>query len=149
MISRILVSGVSGPIGAALLPSLDTLGYKVVRLVRGSATNDGQVHWDPAQPVSPESVSGFDAVIHLAGESIVGRWSASKKRRILDSRVQGTRNLAEALSAAPQKPSVFVSGSAIGFYGNRGEEVLREDSKPGRGFLPTVCREWEAAATKA
>ena len=98
MISRILVSGVSGPIGAALLPSLDTLGYKVVRLVRGSAMNDGQIHWDPAQPVSPESVSGFDAVIHLAGESIVGRWTAAKKQAIHDSRVKGTSHLATALA---------------------------------------------------
>jgi uncharacterized protein (TIGR01777 family) len=146
---KVLVSGVSGPIGAALLPFLKERGYQVTRLVRGEKSGDDQIQWDPSQPVSPQSVSGFDAVIHLAGESIVGRWSASKKRRILDSRVQGTRNLAEALSAAPQKPSVFITGSAIGFYGNRGEEVLREDSKPGRGFLPTVCREWEAAAAKA
>ena len=106
MISRILVSGVSGPIGAALLPSLDTLGYKVIRLVRGSAAKDGQIHWDPAQPVSPEAVSGFDAVIHLAGECIVGRWTAAKKQAIRDSRVKGTSHLAEALAKANHKPQV-------------------------------------------
>lgn len=143
MISRILVSGVSGPIGAALLPSLDTLGYKVVRLVRGSAEKDGQIHWDPTQPVSPEAVSGFDAVIHLAGESIVGRWTAGKKQAIRDSRVKGTSHLAAALAKATYKPQVFLCGSAIGYYGDRGDEVLNEQSAPGSGFLPEVCREWK------
>jgi uncharacterized protein len=145
MISRILVSGVSGPIGSALLPSLKARGYEVVRLVRGPATGDSQISWDPAQPISPDSVSGFDAVVHLAGESIVGRWSAAKKAKIRNSRVLGTRNLAEALAQAKNKPQVFVCGSAIGYYGNRGDEVLREQSTPGTGFLPDVCREWEAA----
>jgi len=149
MISRILVSGVSGPIGAALVPSLDTLGYKVVRLVRGSATNDGQIHWDPARPVSPESVSGFDAVIHLAGESIVGRWTVAKKQVIRDSRVMGTSHLAAALAKARHKPLVFLCSSAIGYYGDRGDEVLNEQSAPGSGFLPEVCREWEAATRPA
>ena len=146
---KVLVSGVSGPIGAALLPSLKERGYEVVRLVRGAKTGDDQIPWDPSQPLRPQSVSGFDAVIHLAGESIVGRWSTVKKRRILDSRVQGTRHLADALSGAAERPRVLITASAIGYYGNRGEEVLREDSRPGRGFLPTVCREWEAASTRA
>ena len=94
MNSRILVSGVSGPIGAALLPALRNSGWSVVRLVRGGAAGGGQIAWDPAKPIAPEDVSGFDAVIHLAGESIVGRWTAAKKVKIRDSRVAGTLNLA-------------------------------------------------------
>ncbi len=91
--------------------------------------------WDPAQPFAPELVSGFDGVVHLAGESIVGRWTEAKKRRIVESRVQGTRNLAEALARAPQRPRSLISASAIGYYGDRGDEILREDSPSGNGFL--------------
>ncbi len=149
MISRILVSGVSGPIGAALLPTLKTRGYEVTRLVRGAATGDNQIPWDPGKPIAPEGVSGFDAVIHLAGESIVGRWTNEKKRKIRDSRVAGTTSLAEALAQAKDKPQVFASSSAIGYYGDRGNEVLNEESAPGAGFLPDVCREWEAATGAA
>src|SRR5208337_5093494 len=115
MNSRILVSGVSGPIGAALLPSLSSSGWSVVRLVRGAAAGNGQIAWDPLKPLPPEAVSGFDAVIHLAGESIFGRWTAEKKRKIRDSRVLGTSNLAHALAQAQEKPRVFICGSAIGY----------------------------------
>jgi hypothetical protein len=146
---RILVSGVSGPIGAALLPSLRTSGWTVVRLVRGTAAGAGQVAWDPAVALAPEAVSGYDAVIHLAGESIFGRWTAAKKAKIRDSRVAGTLNLASALARAEDKPKVFICGSAIGYYGNRGEELLPEESAPGAGFLAEVCREWEEASTPA
>ena len=149
MISRILVSGVSGPIGTALLPTLKTRGYDVTRLVRGAATGEDQIPWDLARPISPEMVSGFDAVIHLAGESIVGRWTKTKKIKIRSSRVAGTTSLAEALAGAKDKPQVFVCSSAIGYYGDRGNEVLTEQSKPGTGFLPDVCREWEAATQAA
>ena len=153
MNSRILVSGVSGPIGAALLPSLKTSGWSVVRLVRGPAagrsTDNAQIAWDPATPLAPEALSGFDAVIHLAGESIFGRWTAAKKQKIRDSRVAGTLNLASALARAEEKPKVFVCGSAIGYYGNRGDEVLREESAPGTGFLSEVCQQWEEATTPA
>jgi uncharacterized protein (TIGR01777 family) len=149
MNSRILVSGVSGPIGAALLPSLRTSGWTVVRLVRGTAAGAGQVAWDPAAPIAPDSVSGFDAVIHLAGESIFGRWTAAKKAKIRDSRVSGTLNLATALAQAEEKPQVFICGSAIGYYGNRGDEALREESAPGTGFLAEVCQEWEEATMPA
>jgi len=149
MISRILVSGVSGPIGAALLPHLSSCGYEVVRLVRGSAAGTAQIPWDPAHSLAPDAVSGFDAVIHLAGESIIGRWTAAKKAKIRDSRVAGTRHLAEALAQAKRKPSVWVSSSAIGYYGSRGDEVLNENSAPGTGFLPDVCRDWESATRPA
>jgi len=149
MNSRILVSGVSGPIGAALLPSLRTNGCSVVRLVRGAAVGDEQISWDPAVPLAPEAVSGFDAVIHLAGEGIFGRWTAAKKSKIRDSRVVGTFNLASALAQAEEKPNIFVCGSAIGYYGNRGDEVLSEESAPGTGFLAEVCQDWEEATTPA
>ncbi|MGO9087310.1 MAG: TIGR01777 family oxidoreductase [Candidatus Sulfotelmatobacter sp.] len=151
--TRILVSGVSGPIGAALVPSLEASGARIVRLMRaGSRVNSAAMEiipWDPAMPIAPEAVSGFDAVIHLAGESIIGRWTAAKKRKIRDSRVVGTRNLAEAVAQAKDKPQVFVCSSAVGYYGDRGEEVLNETSAPGTGFLAEVCREWEAATQPA
>jgi hypothetical protein len=149
MISRILVSGVSGPIGAALLPSLKACGYEVTRLVRGPATGDAQISWKPSQPIAPDTVSRFDAVIHLAGESIVGRWTKTKKAKIRDSRVVGTTNLAEALARANRKPEIFVCSSAIGYYGDRGNEILKEQSMPGAGFLADVCRDWEAATQTA
>jgi uncharacterized protein (TIGR01777 family) len=149
MNSKILVSGVSGPIGAALLPSLKNNGCSVVRLVRARATDDSQIAWDPARPLAPETVSGFDAVIHLAGETIFGRWTAAKKQKVRDSRVTGTLNLASALAQAEEKPQVFICGSAIGYYGNRGEELLREESAPGAGFLAQVCQEWEEATMPA
>jgi uncharacterized protein (TIGR01777 family) len=153
MNSRILVSGVSGPIGAALLPALRASGWSVVRLARGTGAgrspDDAQILWDPAGAIAPEAVSGFDAVIHLAGESIFGRWTVAKKGKIRDSRVLGTLNLTSALARAEQKPKVFVCGSAIGYYGNRGDEVLSEESAAGKGFLAEVCREWEEAAAPA
>jgi uncharacterized protein len=150
--ARVLVSGASGFIGSALLPSLKANGATVVRLTRpGSKTteDDEKILWNPEQPISPEAVSGFDAVIHLAGESIVGRWTAEKKKAIRDSRVIGTTRLAQALAQAKHKPQVFLCGSAIGYYGDRGDEILREESSPGSGFLPDVCREWEAATQPA
>ena len=152
--ARVLVSGVSGPIGAALLASLKASAAQVARLMRtssggGPAGEEESISWDPAKPISPDAVSGFDAVIHLAGESIVGRWTAAKKAKIRDSRVVGTGNLAQALAQAKEKPRVFVCGSAIGYYGNRGDEVLNEQSPPGTGFLADVCREWEAATQPA
>jgi len=121
----------------------------VVRLVRGQAAGDGEIAWDPSAPIAPEAVSGFDAVIHLAGESIFGRWTAAKKRKIRESRVAGTLNLAQALARSEEKPKVFVCGSAIGYYGDRGDELLSEESAPGTGFLAEVCQEWEEATTPA
>ena len=146
---RILVSGSSGPIGAALLHLATTRGYDVTRLVRTAAAGASQITWDPFKPLAPELVSGFDAVVHLAGETIVGRWTEKKKSRILQSRAVGTRNLSEALARAPQPPRVFISSSAVGYYGNRDHEVLQESSSPGQGFLPEVCRAWEAATKPA
>ena len=144
---RILVSGASGLIGSALLRAFRSSDYDVVSLTRGQG--EGRIVWDPAQELSPNLVSGFDAVVHLAGESIVGRWTAAKKRQILESRVQGTRRLAEALARASSRPRVLVTASAVGYYGNRGDEVLREESASGSGFLAEVCRQWEEAAQAA
>jgi uncharacterized protein len=147
--ARILVSGSHGPIGAALLPSLKAQGFTVTRLVRASTAGSDQIVWDPSQPLSPDLVSGFHAIIHLAGESIVGRWTDGKKQRIIESRVQGTTHLAEAAAEAPQPPRAFISASAIGFYGGRGDEILREDSPSGEGFAAEICRQWEAATQPA
>jgi hypothetical protein len=149
MISRILVSGSTGLIGSALVLSLQTRGCKVMRLVRGSAKSDDEIAWNFAKPISSDVVSGFNAVVHLAGESIAGRWTQTKKVKIRESRVAGTTNLSQALAGAKEKPHVFVSSSAIGIYGDRGDEVLNEQSAPGSGFLPDVCREWEAATQAA
>ena len=145
--ARILVSGASGPIGKALLPAFKAQGSTVVRLTRGKPSGPSEIQWDVNQPLSPEAVSGIDAVVHLAGETIAGRWTEEKKWRIRESRVQGTKNLAESIAKATQRPSAFVCASAIGYYGNRGDEVLREDSAAGSDFLSDVCREWEAAAS--
>ena len=150
---RILVSGASGPIGTALISSFELQvergEVELVRLVRGRAKGAAQLSWDPFTPLSPAAVSGFDAVVHLAGESVLGRWTAQKKRAILDSRAQGTRNLAAGLAQSTTKPRVLVSASAVGFYGNRGDEILREESPSGQGFLSDVCREWESACRVA
>jgi uncharacterized protein (TIGR01777 family) len=96
--------------------------------------------------LAPEAVSGFGAVIHLAGESVVGRWTEMKRKAIRESRVRGTRCVASALARTESKPKVFVCASAIGFYGDRGDEILTEETASGRGFLPEVCREWEDAS---
>lgn len=143
---RVLVTGVSGPIGTALLASFESQGTQTVRLVRGSAQNAAQVSCNPLAPLPPAAVSGFDAVIHLAGESIVGRWTDEKKKAIRESRVQGTHNLATALARTESKPKVLVCASAVGIYGSRGDELLREESAAGQGFLSEVCREWEDAS---
>jgi uncharacterized protein (TIGR01777 family) len=143
---RVLITGASGPIGAALLPSLEQAGADIVRMVRGPAKNSAQISWNPAGTLAPEIVSGFEAVIHLAGESVVGRWTAAKKAAIRDSRVLGTKTIATALAETESKPRVFICASAIGLYGDHGDEIMTEASPSGQGFLPEVCREWEAAS---
>ena len=154
----VAVTGSRGLIGSELVPSLVAAGHTVVRLVSGSVgsppPDDGTkwVGWVPTAKPDPAVLAGCDAVIHLAGENIgKGRWTAAKKRTILDSRTVPTRHLAEAMAALPpdRRPKVFVSTSAIGFYGDRGDEVLTEDSPKGSGFLSDVCRAWEEAAAPA
>ena len=147
---NVLVSGSEGLIGSALVPTLTNRGHRVVRLTRSEATEDDTVRWDPsAGTIDAARLEGIDAVVHLAGENIVGRWTSAKKARIRDSRVRGTQLLAETLAGLPAPPSVMVSASAIGYYGDRGDELLTEESGPGSNFLSRVSQEWEAAADPA
>ena len=146
---RILISGASGLIGKALMPALERRGDHVYRLVRREPGNQQEIRWNPMQAIPPQMISGYDAVIHLSGESVAGRWTESKKRRIRDSRVISTRNLATAMAKAEKPPQTFVCASAIGYYGNRGDEVLAEESGSGEGFLAELSREWEEAAQPA
>jgi uncharacterized protein (TIGR01777 family) len=146
---KVLVSGGTGFIGAPLVEALRKRGDEVVVLTRG-ATGDGRVHWDPAAgELDAAAIEGVDAVIHLAGESIAGLWVGGKKKRILDSRKQGTSLLARTVAELDNKPSAFISASAIGFYGSRGDEVLTEDSGNGEGFLADLVDVWEASAQPA
>lgn len=148
---RVLISGSSGLIGSALSRSLVDGRHTVVRLVRGPASGDATtVSWDPErQTIDRSGLEGCDAVVHLAGEPLLGRWTADKKRRIADSRVRGTKLIAEALASLTRRPGVLVCASAAGYYGNRGDEMLTEESTPGRGFLAEVVRAWESAADPA
>ena len=147
-----LVSGSHGLVGRALVKSLIDDGHEVVRLVRHDRTLGAfEIEWHPNQGrVDAQQIEGFDAVFQLAGESIAsGRWTDEKKRAIRDSRVKGTALLSETLAQLSQPPSVFVCASAIGYYGNRGDEVLTETSGPGNDFLASVCVEWEEATRPA
>ena len=146
---RVLVTGASGPIGAALVPSLEARGARVVRLVRGPAQDAGQLSWDPLRPLAPETVSGFDVVVHLAGKGIFTRWTAARKKEIFESREQGTSHLASALAQAQVRPRVFISASAVGYYGSRGDEIMTESSGAGQGFPADICRAWEGAVHPA
>src|SRR5215211_8906532 len=141
-----LVSGGTGFIGSALIPELEAEGHRVNRLTREPRAG-GDIRWDPDAGKIEADLAGFDAVIHLGGESIAeGRWTPEKKRRILESRQKGTRLLAEKIAELSEPPSVMVSVSATGYYGDRGNELLTEESGPGDLLLSEVCREWEAAA---
>jgi uncharacterized protein (TIGR01777 family) len=153
---KIIVTGSSGLIGSALVASLLARGDAVTRLVRektGAARADGtrEVVWSPGRgELNAAELEGHDAVVHLAGDPIAeGRWTDEKKRRIRESRVQGTTLLAETLAHLAAPPRVLLTASAVGYYGDRGEELLTEASAPGTDFLSEVCREWEASAEAA
>lgn len=147
---NVLVSGSSGFIGTAVTAALAAGGHSVRRLVRHEPKAADELRWDPSSGrLEPSALEGIDAVVHLSGETVAGRWTGSKKRRILDSRVRSTEALAGAIAASECKPAVMVCASAIGYYGNRGEELLTEDSGPGRGFLADVVRQWEQATAAA
>lgn len=149
---HILVTGSTGLVGSALVPFLTTGGHQVTRLIRSTPRpGAAEVQWQPAAGHLPTAAfDGVDAVVHLAGENLAtGRWTAGKKARIRDSRVHGTRVLCEALAQLANPPRVLVSASAIGYYGDRGAELLHETSAAGHGFLAEVCRAWEAATAPA
>jgi len=147
---RVLVSGASGFIGSALTPHLRAEGHEVISLHRRTDGTLSSPWWDPKRGLLDLSgATPLDAVVHLAGENIVGRWTEAKKRKVFDSRVEGTRLLARAAADLPNKPRAFISASAIGYYGNRGNELVDETSPAGTGFLADVCRAWEEAALPA
>ncbi|HET7497940.1 MAG TPA: TIGR01777 family oxidoreductase [Candidatus Eisenbacteria bacterium] len=156
---HVLVSGSSGFLGSALMPRLAAAGHRVTRLVRsrggteGGASGRGMAEvraWAPdADALDPRVLEGIDAVIHLGGASIGSVWTSRRKELLRTSRVRTTRLLAERIASASPRPAVFAHASAVGYYGDRGDEVLTEASAPGRGFLADLCRDWEAASMPA
>ena len=147
---KIGVTGSTGLVGSALVPLLATHGHDVVGLRRYTESAKDQEGWDPNTGRITVSNTALDALVHLAGENIAGgRWNAARKSRIRDSRVDGTRRLAETLAGQAQRPHTLVDASAIGYYGDRGDERLIESSNAGEGFLPEVCHAWEAATAPA
>ena len=147
---KIVVAGASGLVGSALVKELSAEGVEVTRLVR-KTPGSGEIEWRPDRgTIDASAMDGCDAVINLAGDGIAnGRWTEEKKRRIVDSRVNGTRLLSETMAKLSRKPATFINASAIGFYGSQGDELVDEDSGPGEGFLARVCREWESATAPA
>jgi len=148
---KILISGSHGLVGTALIKSLASEGHEILRLVRYAPSSVQENEWSPDRySIALARLEGFDAVVHLAGESIAeGRWTDEKKKRIRESRVKGTRLLGDALANLSQPPKTFVCASAIGYYGDRGDEILTEASAPGNDFLSAVCVEWERATALA
>src|SRR5436309_6002437 len=148
---RVLVTGSSGLIGGTLVPALVGDGHEVLRLVRRPPRDRAEIAWDPAaRSIDARALEGLDAVFHLAGESLAGgRWPGDRKGGIRTSGVEATRLLAGALAGLERPPRVLVSVSAIGYYGNGGDESLTEESPPGTGFLAELARDWEAAASPA
>lgn len=148
---RVAVSGASGLVGSALMPVLTSAGHEVRPMVRpGGNRAPGSIAWDPeASSLELAALEGVDAVVHLAGESIASRWTDDRKRRIRESRVKGTRLVAESIARLATRPSVLVCASAVGVYGPRGSEPLDETAASGTGFLAEICRAWESAADPA
>lgn len=148
---RTLITGASGLIGTALQRSLKAKGHEPLLASRDEPKSGEDIQWDPETGFAePERLEGLDAVVHLAGESISAiRWTDEKKKAIRDSRVQGTRSVVAAISKLKDKPKVMVAASAVGYYGERGDEELTESSAAGDGFLAEVARDWEAEARRA
>ncbi|MCW2921363.1 MAG: hypothetical protein JWL76_1237 [Thermoleophilia bacterium] len=149
---RVLMSGASGMIGTAIREQLESRGDEVGALVRGGTSSGLDVAWDPAtQTLDTDALAagGFDAVVHLAGEPLLGRWTEEKRAAIRSSRIGGTSLLANAIAALDRRPATFAVASATGIFGNRGDELLTDQSDPGGGFLAGVVQEWEAAADPA
>ncbi|HKO63053.1 MAG TPA: TIGR01777 family oxidoreductase [Pyrinomonadaceae bacterium] len=148
---KILISGSHGLVGTALIKALEPDGHDIYRLVRHYPESAQEIEWSPERySIALSLIEGFDAVVHLAGESIAeGRWTDEKKKRIRESRIRGTKLLADALGNLTTPPRVLISASAIGYYGDRGDEVLTESSPPGNDFLSEVCVEWEKTTSHA
>ena len=148
---KILISGSSGFIGSALVRDLTRAGHQVLRLIRlDRIAHSGEVVWRPREGfIQHRHLEGIDAVIHLAGETIYGRWTHRKKEEIRDSRLIPTQFLAKTLAALSSPPKVFLCASAVGCYGRRGDEILTEQSTLGQDFLAEVCQGWEAACEPA
>ncbi|CAN5593418.1 hypothetical protein BH18ACI3_BH18ACI3_18030 [soil metagenome] len=150
---KVLITGASGLIGKALQRSFSQKGYDMLLTGRGEPKHENQIQWSVEERFREEDLSrleGIDAVVHLAGEGIAGlRWTDEKKKAIRDSRVKGTHNLVNALAGLTQKPRVLIAGSAIGFYGDRGEDIVTETSHPGDTFLAEVCKDWEMESRRA
>jgi len=145
---KVAITGASGLIGTALSSFLTTGGHHVAPISRKK--REGGIQWSPSeQKLAARELEGYDVVVHLAGESVNQRWTSSAKERILRSRLDGTRLIAETLANLERKPRVLISGSAIGYYGDRGDELLTEDASPGEGFLADVCKQWEEATQAA
>lgn len=146
---RVGITGASGLIGSALAAALPGQGHEVVRFVRREA-GPGEISWSPGATLDPARLAGLDAVVHLAGAGVGDkRWTDSYKRQIRDSRVDGTRTIAEAMAATQDGPRILISGSAIGYYGDTGDRPTDETGPQGAGFLADVVRDWEAAAGPA
>lgn len=147
---KVVVSGASGFLGSELVPALEAEGHEVVRLVRRESRGAGEVSWDPAAGwLDPHALEGADAIVNVSGANVGHRWTASRMREILDSRVDTTRLLAATAATLAARPSVFICAGGVGIYGDRGDEILTESSTPGEGFLAEVGRAWEAAAEPA
>ena len=148
---KILIGGSHGLVGTALIKSLEASGHQICRLVRHYPNSESEIEWSPDRySIQLARLEGFDAAVNLAGESIAeGRWTDDKKKRIRESRVKGTKLLGDALANLTNPPQTFICASAIGYYGNRGDELLTEASAPGNDFLSEVCVEWEEAARTA
>jgi uncharacterized protein (TIGR01777 family) len=147
---KVLIAGASGLVGSALIPAIEAEGATVTRLVRTSA-GAGEIEWHPNNDrINAPALEGFDAIINLAGENIAaGRWTDEQKRKIHDSRVNGSHLISETIAKLKKKPKVFLCASATGIYGDRDDEALDEESDSGGGFLAGVCREWEQATEPA
>ena len=147
---KIVVSGASGLVGSALVPALERRGHEVLRLVRREAREPAEVSWDPAAgTIEAARLAGVDAAICLSGANLDRWWTSARKREIRESRVTSTHLLATTVATLEPRPSVFLSAGGVGIYGDRGDEILTEESTPGTGFLADVGREWESAAEPA
>ena len=149
---RVAVSGASGLVGQALIPALRERGGRVDRLIRHpTTTSEHEIPWDPTRRIiDGQALEGVDAVVHLAGENIgKGRWTRTRRQTLVQSRVNGTELLSRTLAGLEHRPHTLVCASAIGYYGNRGDELITENSPTGTGFLPELCRAWEEATQTA